>query len=339
MSKFWKKISWYVALIAFIRPDRLTGPVELPADDAYIPDEAVQWWYWTGHLYTKEGRRFGFEVVFFSFDNFTLFRDQLVQAAITDVEENSFSFDEFIPLYHPRRIKDSFDLHSGYLNGKKITATGGNGTDKLHCEVGKYKLDIELKSTKPVTMHYDGKEHHYCFGGYTYYYSRTHMETTGTLSIDGKLHQVNGISWFDRQYGELEPAMFKGWQWFCIELEDNRQYMLFDFLGNDAVKEKYGSFIDTAGQVRTLQADEFHIEVLGHWKSPHSDANYPSGWKVAVDGMNLVVQPLVKDQELHSKQGELWVGVYWEGACSVSGDAKGQAYVELNGYAPPVQAG
>ncbi|MDD2914734.1 MAG: lipocalin family protein [Gallionella sp.] len=361
MSKIWHKVPWIIALIiciagliwpkafpwmivvamavaCYFRPRRgLIGPVELPADDAYLPDEQVQWWYWTGHLQTDDGRRFGFEVVFFAFDNFSILRDQLVQAAITDVSEDSFAFEEYIRFYPPKGIKNSFNLSSGSDN--KITAVGGDGKDRLHSEVGKYVLDIDLISTKPVAMHYGGDAHPYRFGGFTYYYSRPCMETSGTLTIDGKSHKVSGTSWFDRQYGELEPAMFKGWQWFAIELDDNRQYMLFDFLGKgkDAAVEKSGSVTNAQGQTRTLTAQDFDVKILGHWKSPHSDANYPSGWAVTVEGQTFTVQPLVKDQELHGKRGEMWVGVYWEGACSVSGAANGKAYVELNGYTSPIE--
>lgn len=363
MSKLWKEMPWLIALAiiiaGLIKPDvlpwlvviavalkfyfsprrGLIGPVELPADDAYLPDEQVQWWYWTGHLFTENGRRFGFEVVFFTFDNFSIFRDQLVQAAITDVTEGSFTFEEFIRFYPPKRTKNCFDLSSG--SDKKVTAKGGNGVDKLHGEVGKYVFDVELKSTKPVAMHYGGDAHPYRFGGYTYYYSRPHMETSGTLTIDGTPHKVSGVTWFDRQYGELTQAMFKGWQWFAIELDDDRQYMLFDFLGDgkDASVEKSGSVTDAAGQTRTLAAHEFQVKILGHWKSPHSGANYPSGWEVTVEGQTFTVQPLVKDQELHDKPGDgkPWVGVYWEGACDVTGAVSGKAYVELNGFTSPIQ--
>lgn len=324
-----------VALACALRPHRgLIGPIELPADDAYLPDEQIQWWYWTGHLHTEEGRRFGFEVVFFTLDNFSIFRDQLVQAAITDVAEDNFTYEEFIRFYPPKRTKDCFDLSSG--SGNKVTAKGCNGVDKLHCKVGKYELDIDLKSTKPVAMHYGGNAHPYRFGGYTYYYSRPHMETSGTLTIEGKPHKVTGVTWFDRQYGELVQAMLKGWQWFAIELDDNRQYMLFDFLGNgkDAAVEKSGSITDAAGVTRQLDAQDFEVKVLGYWKSAYTGANYPSGWEVSVGGQTFTVEPLVKDQELHGKNGGLWIGAYWEGACSVRGAVNGQAYVELNGFAP-----
>ncbi|MCQ8105871.1 carotenoid 1,2-hydratase [Methylomonas sp. SURF-2] len=354
MSKLWKKLPWIMAglilLISLIKPALLPwlllaasiivclfmprrgliGPVELPADDAFLPTEQVQWWYWTGHLFSGDGRRFGFEVVFFSFDSFVIMRDQLVQAAITDVDGKRFAFEEFVEFHLPQRGKNGFKLSSGKDN--RVTAVGGDGHDRLHAEVGDYVLDIELIASQPPALHYGGDAHPYRFGGYTYYYSRPKMTTRGTLTIAGETFELSGNSWFDRQYGELYQAIQQGWQWFAIELDDNRQIMLFDFKGNDSEVEKSGSITDANGLTTTLAAHEFQVTVLDQWISPSTGCSYPSGWEIEVRGEKFSVQPLLKDQELHA-QHKLWIGpVYWEGACGVSGTVNGQAYVELNGY-------
>lgn len=354
MSKLWKKLPWIIAglilLISLFNPSLLPwlllaavlaaclfmpkrgliGPVDLPADDAFLPTEQVQWWYWTGHLFAEDGRRFGFEVVFFSFDSFVIMRDQLVQAAITDVDGNRFEFKEFLEFHLPQRVKNGFNLSSG--KGNLVTAVGGDGHDRLHAAVGDYVLDIELQATQPPALHYGGDAHPYRFGGYTYYYSRPKMATSGTLTIGGETFKVSGNSWFDRQYGELYQAIQQGWQWFAIELADNRQIMLFDFKGNDSEVEKSGSITDAEGRTVTLAAHEFQVTVLDQWVSPDTGCSYPSGWEIEVRGEKFSVQPLLKDQELHARHS-LWIGpVYWEGACDVTGAVGGQAYVELNGY-------
>lgn len=310
-----------------------TGPLLVPAADAFLPKEQSQWWYWTGHLQTEEGKRFGFEIVFFTFYNFLIMRDQLAQAAITDVDGDSFAFKAFVKTHIPDQIKNGFKLSSG--KGHKITATGGDGIDHLHSEVGNYVLDIDLKSIKPVVLRYDGDAHNYVFGGYTYYYSRTRMDASGTLSINGKSHKVTGTGWFDRQYGKLYQAIIQGWQWFAIDLDDNRQIMIFDFNGEDATVETLGSITDASGHTTTLTAQDFNINILDYWTSPVSGCTYPSGWEVTVDNQTFNIHPLIKNQELSGNGDDSWVGpVYWEGACSVSGDVNGKAYVELNGYSP-----
>lgn len=354
MSKLWKKLPWIVAgillTIGLLKPPLLPwmlliltvlawlflprrgliGPVQLPADDAFLQSQQVQWWYWTGHLFSDDGRRFGFEIVFFAFDSLVIFRDQLVQAAVTDVNGQRFSFEEFVEFHLPNRTPNGFNLSSGKDN--QVTAVGGNGSDRLHARIGDYVLDLQLNATQPPALHYGGDAHPYRFGGYTYYYSRPKMATTGTISVGGQTFQVSGNSWFDRQYGELYQAIQQGWQWFAIELDDNRQIMLFDFKGSDSDVEKSGSITDSQGRTVTLAAHEFDVKVLGEWISPHTGCTYPSGWEVTVRGETFTVEPLLKDQELRS-QHDFWVGpVYWEGACGVAGAVAGQAYVELNGF-------
>jgi len=322
--------------LAVTRPATgLIGPVNLPGDDAFLPDQDVQWWYWTGHLETEEGRRFGFEVVFFSFDSFVIMRDQLTQVAITDVDNDSFHFGEHLKFHLPRQAEKRFELTAG--PGDIIRATGDDRVDRLHSEVDGYVLDLEMEATKPTALHYGGDAHPYRFGGYTYYYSRVKMATRGTITVDGKTYHVTGSSWYDRQYGELYQAIVKGWQWFAIELDDDRQIMLYDILGKANAVERAGSITDADGNTRALARHQFDVEVLGHWKSPHTGCTYPSGWRVTVEGQTFEVQPMVRDQELRAQHG-FWPGPeYWEGAASVSGDRAGKAYVELNGFCRSVE--
>jgi len=313
-------------------PERgLIGPLQIPAQDAFLPNEQVQWWYWNGHLQTEEGKRFGFEIVLFGFHDFhriPVMHDQLVQAAITDVDGDSYAFEEFVEFVLPDRTKNGFNLSSGKDN--KVTASGGGGSDHLHSEVGNYVLDLDLKSNT-VAPHCGGGARPYAVGGYTYYYSRPRMQASGTLGIGGKSYKVTGTAWFDRQFGEIYNAISQGWQWFAIELEDNRQIMIYDFNGKDALLGT-GSITDALGRTTDLAAHQFNITVLDHWTSPATKCTYPSGWEVTVEGQKFNIQPLVKNQELRGRH-KFWIGpVYWEGACSVSGDVGGKAYVELNGY-------
>ncbi len=319
----------FVLWQSYIAPkSSLIGPIELPEDDSFLPSQPVQWWYWTGHLKTKEGREFGFETVFFTFDSFM--RDQLVQSAITDVEDNSFYFNEFYDFHLPKDLKNEFNLTAGKNN--QISAIGGGGKDTIHFEVNNYIVDLKIEEDKKPVLHYGGDAHPYVFGGFTYYYSRVHMTTTGTVKIGDEVFEVSGTTWFDRQYGDLYKAIIQGWQWFAIELDDNRQIMLYDILGKTTEVEKSGSITDAQGNTRLLSRHEFDVKVLGKWKSPHTGCTYPSGWEITLDNKKYIVTPQVKDQELHVKHG-YWAGPeYWEGTNTVSGDANGRAYVELNGF-------
>lgn len=309
--------------------------VVLPDDDAFLSGQEVQWWYWTGHLHDENHRRYGFEIVFFAFDSWLFFKNQLVQAAITDVDRQSYHYREDIEYCKlPKLLDGKFHLGANKGDRTIIAAFGGNGKDSLYCEVDDYVLDINLQAVKEPVIHYDGKAHPYSFGGYTYYYSRKRMKTEGTIKVKDKKFKVHGVSWFDRQYGDLYSAIFKGWQWFAIELFDGRAIMLYDFLGQDCLEEKFGS-ITYENSTKKIEPHEYEVLVLGEWQCPRTNIKFPSGWKIKLEGMELTVEPLVKDQALRAKH-VFWIGPeYWEGACNVSdnaGNVIGQAYVELNGF-------
>ncbi len=334
----WLLLIIVVAFCFFVPRKDMIGPVELPADDAFLPSQDVQWWYWTGPLTAtaaagEEEHTFGFEIVFFTFDSFLVMRDQLIQAAITDVTDQSFHFKEYVELNRlPDRTANSFNLSAG---SGKISAVGGSGKDHVHSEVDGYVLDLDLEAVGPPVRHYGAGPHPYVFHGYTYYYSRERMTAKGTLSVNGKEYTVEGLGWFDRQYGELFQAISKGWQWFAIQLDDHRQLMLFDFLGGEQSEiEKYGSLTDAEGNTTVLGPHQFEVEKLGEWKSPHTGCTYPSGWLISIGEkeLELEVKPMVLDQELRANH-DFWVGPeYWEGLAGVTGGATGTAYVELNGF-------
>ncbi len=312
----------------------LIGPIKLPESDAYLPTEKVQWWYWTGHLNDEEGRHYGFEVCFFAFPDLG---SQLCQVAVTDVAENRFDFKEYIIDFKlPDKLTNRFNLHT---KKKEVIAKGhadpdtAYGKDYIYATIkDDLVLELDITSNAPAVLHYGANAHPYRFGGYTYYYSREDMTATGTLMKGDKSYTVSGTAWFDRQYGALYRAIDYGWQWFAIRLDDGRRIMLFDFRGKYADIERYGSITDTNNMTRDLTPDDYTVTIKDHWKSPHTGCKYPMGWDVAIGDLRFTVEPMVIDQELRATHG-YWAGPeYWEGACSVSGDVTGTAYVELNGY-------
>lgn len=161
------------------------------------------------------------------------------------------------------------------------------------------------------------------------------METTGTLTINNEIYNVEGNSWFDRQYGNLAKAVLKGWQWFAIELNNNIEIMLFDFIDDNS--EKYGSITYPNGKSISINASQFNVTILNYWTSPNTDCTYPSGWLISIMDMdiginNFKVIPMVLDQELKVTDSP----TYWEGTAYVTDGNNhndiGSSYVELNGY-------
>ena len=288
--------------------------VTLPADDALHAAAPVEWLYWTGHLRTATGRWFGFEEVFFDLGTVSM-----AHAAVTDLDAGTFRFSESLSPTRLGRAASGFELS---LAGQ--TARGVGGTDTLHAEAPGYVLDLVLTASKPAVLQHGDGYTAYAVGGYTYYYSRERMTAVGTVTVGTEVLTVSGTAWFDHQWGNLDAVGELGWSWFALQLDDDREVMLFLIYGPD------GRIAQTAGSstsgvtTRELSPGEIKVTATGTWESPHTGCVYPSGWSLEVAGAAFTVTPVLLDQELVGPPSS-----YWEGAALVTGSATGRAYVEL----------
>ncbi|HZW03282.1 MAG TPA: lipocalin family protein, partial [Anaerolineaceae bacterium] len=178
-------------------------------------------------------------------------------------------------------------------------------------------------------------------GNASYYISQTRLETSGTVTVGGSDHAVRGASWMDHEYSTsaLGPGLV-GWDWFSIQLDDETELMLFTLRREDGEIDPFssGTVISADGSTRPLDRDDFAVTVTATWRSPHSGAEYPAGWRIEIpsENLTLTVSPRLADQELNLSF------VYWEGAVQVRGARDGQAvagsgYIELTGYAESMQ--
>lgn len=314
-------------------------PVTFPRDDG--PHDAyTEWWYYTGHLFTEAGERYGFEFVFFKGQRGAL-TGYAAHFAVTDNPRDRFVYDQrLVPATGVSREGAGFDLTIG-----DWAMRGAEGDDALRAAMPGYAIDLELTSEKPAALH-DGDGYiDYGNGTASYYYSRTRMAIEGTLSVDGKDQPVTGEAWMDHQWGDFDTYEEGGWDWFALQLEDGTDLMLYlirDAAGRPTVVD--GSLIDEAGALTVLEADDFDVDVTGTWTSPRNGIVYPAAWMVRVPEEDLVLRltPSQNDQELDTSRT---TGVtYWEGEVEVEGSRDGDplaglGYVELTGYAPNEEVG
>ena len=309
----------------------ITGAeVSLPADDTAHPKEPMEWWYWTGHLKTADGRWFGFEEVFFRVVVAGV-PAHMVHSAVTDIDGNTFHhFSTSLPGDLPSTA-NGFDF-----SAPGHTIKGGNGHDQLSAKGLDFGIDLTTSSTDRPTLQHGTGHTNYSFGGYTYYYSRERMDAQGTLTIGSSVYPVTGTAWFDHQYGDIASAVNAGWDWFALQLDDHRQMMLFVVRQKGTQVLVGASVTDGSCNTTEVPAADVSVTSLGTWKSPHTSCTYPAGWTVKVKDETFTVTPAVSDQEVFTS-----TPIYWEGASKVvraaDGKPLGRAYVELSGYCPPSQ--
>ena len=97
----------------------------------------------------------------------------------------------------------------------------------------------------------------------------------------------------------------------------------------------FGSVASARATSSRLRSGSVSAEATGRWTSPHTGADYPSGWRLRLpDGSQLQLTPQLVDQELYFPGAPSDQTMsYWEGAVTVTGDRTGLGYVELTGYA------
>jgi predicted secreted hydrolase len=231
------------------------------------------------------------------------------------------------------------------LNGDdRLSATLSPDEAVLAGAPGGLGLDLRMRSTKPAALH-DG-DGWIDFGPAvgSYYYSRTAMTAEGTLTVAGQEVGVDGIAWFDHQWGDFISVGGGGWDWSAVNLDDGTDLTISLVRAADgSYPLVYGTLVDAEGGTTNLEQTAFEVEAdpARTWTSPATGATYPAGWTIEVPGEGLVIdlEPTVAAQELDTRAT---TGVvYWEGSqvVTVTRDGVpvgGQAYVELTGYAPAV---
>jgi predicted secreted hydrolase len=347
------------------RPAADPRPIELPRDDG-PHDRLTEWWYYTGHLRSDAGDRFGFEYVIFRAERGAFPTSWVSHLAVTDETGDQFVYAQRLEVgagvdrspRDPAGSPGGFDLAIIGLDPTAPTSetkpawtmAGSGGDDRLAASLspeealdagsaGGLSLELAVRSTKPAALH-DG-DGWIDFGpaGGSYYYSRTGMTATGTLTLDGEEMAVEGMAWFDHQWGDFISVGGGGWDWFAVNLDDGTDLTLSLVRDVDGSYPLiYGTVVGSDGSVRHLGRDDFTVNVEGQWTSPETGAIYPAGWTIEIPAERLTIElsPTVAAQELDTRAT---TGViYWEGSQVVRATRGGiplggRAYVELTGYA------
>ena len=343
-----------LALLLIFRAAMPGYEFAFPRDHGSHPQYKTEWWYYTGHLRTGDGRRYGFEVTFFrvgiadpesvgdpstalGMTRWDLRHIYPAHFAITDVAAKEFRYYE--------KLNRSSVFTAGATEGRLdvfnegwSARTSADGSWRLIAKEGKDAIDLVLRSEKAPAVHGENGVSIKAQGaGYaSHYYSMTRLEATGT--VNGQ--RATGQAWMDHEFGSsaLRESQ-QGWDWFSIQLDNDAELMLYVIRRTDGTPDitSSGSLVTSEGSVIHLRRDQIRITTGAKWKSPKSGATYPVRWRVELPSFNIAldVRPLMHQQELVT-HGSTRV-TYWEGACDVSGTfggnpVRGDAYVEMTGY-------
>jgi predicted secreted hydrolase len=312
-------------------------PINFATDQGEHKNKLSEWWYYNGHLNSQAGESYGYELCLFRVTPLIYF----VHIAVTDEKNKKFHFVR--EYFTPSKVKTS--TVQGDISYGSIAGTEQNGEFKynIHGAVENFSLDLNLQLKKQPLLFSGTGLVDMPEGTDSYYYSLTHLETTGTLTKDGKSTPVKGISWMDHQWGNF-VAYFVGWDWFSLQMNDNTEYNLVASRdGNGNKLQEYVNIFDPNSNAS--YAKQLDIKRLDWWTSPDTGKLYANKWelKLPASGETFLIEPTVPGQELFRRKIYDIPKPYWEGSCKVTKilpDGKtvqGVGYVEQFPYKFQIQ--
>ena len=327
---------------------------EFPRDHGSHDRFQTEWWYYTGHLRTESGRRYGFEVTFFRVGidasqdvagPWDLRHLALAHFAVTDPAGRAFRYYEKLNRQSPFTAGAAAGRLQVFNEGWRAF-TEPDGSWRLQAAAGDDAIDLTLRSAKPPAIHgRDGVSVKAQGTGYaSHYYSMTRLLVSGTVSVKGRKPEAcTGLAWMDHEFGSSAlRENQQGWDWFSVQLDNETELMVYIIRRSDGTPDvtSAGSLVTHTGEVIHIRHDQMSVVARSSWRSPRSGATYPMGWTISVPSLKISLRltPLLEDQELVTTASTQVT--YWEGAVDVTGSSgniavRGAGYVEMTGYDKP----
>lgn len=193
----------------------LPGNVQFPRDYGPHNQYQTEWWYYTGNLVAQNGDQFGYQFTIFRRaltppDQFSSPEDRstwrgnqvyLAHFTVSDIEANDFYFAERFSREADGLAGAEAEPYQVWLEDWSVEEIAPDQV-RLRAQTDEVELDLLLRQTIPPILHGDGglsikgPE----AGNASYYYSIIGQETQGTVTVQGQVEQVAGLSWKDHEY-------------------------------------------------------------------------------------------------------------------------------------------
>lgn len=229
------------------------------------------------------------------------------------------------------KLKDG--LLSGDLDDLQVQASADFGSVDLHLRAIGFPL------------YNAGTGYFRIFNVANYQYSIPTLETTGTIQIEDTTYDVNGTSWFDRQYadpdkksgGNLKAGYPCHWVWMNLTFNENDDKLsLWGAVDNQTAEEyAWVTILHADGSHEVVEVKPLSDAGSNPFKSEYSGSNYPTIWDVEIPAKNaqlhVAANPLNQEIKAGDKNGNKF-----EGASVISGiydgtPVTGDCFIELVG--------
>lgn len=333
---------------------------EFPRDHLAHNNFRQEWWYLTANLTTETGEQLGAQ--------WTQFR---VALKPTDLQATVPQATDVVP-----QSESTWVTQQLYLAHSALTSSNAHLAhekwSRRHSEFAEVKLDpyqirldnwhwqSETNALFPAILTVENPDFSYRLqlnsqaplqfqgaNGYSlksrdgqvasYYYSQPFIEISGEINRNGKVEQVTGQGWLDREWSsQFLTKTQQGWDWFALRLNDGSTLMLFQLRDqspaeNTPISAFYSArrmFADGTG--RNINSTDNPNDIkMTPLKWQHTvNGDYPVSWQVKIpsENIDLTITPLNPNSAMPLSTP------YWEGPVQLSGSHTGTGYMELTGY-------
>jgi len=319
--------------------------LRFPADHGPHPQYRSEWWYVTGSLQDDQGQFYGVQFTAFrqaiappasaAHDNsWRTSQVYMAHLALSDTTTSRHVEDQRMVRAHPQLAGAQAQPFAVWVDGWTLASAGEAFLPlQLKAESTSFGIDVVMSEGKPIVLQGEQGLSRKGPQQASYYYSMTRLRTTGKLRLGERTVDVHGHTWLDREWssGVLSKGQV-GWDWFALQLDEGDDIMVVQLRRQDHTRDSYdnGVRVDPDGTYRVLQAEDFTLTPLNHWRDEHG-MRWPTRWQLTLTQppRTLVIQAAFPNQRMDTAI------VYWEGLVYVldaDERAIGRGYMELTGY-------
>jgi predicted secreted hydrolase len=312
-----------------------------------------EWWYLTGNVSDDLGRFYGYQVTFFrtavappttpkvpsqtqnieASSNWASNDIWMAHTAITDINKQVHYNTQRFSRANPGLAGAKINPLAIWLEDWKLSSTSNDFPWTLNVKTPEFAIELELTPVKnPVLQGNKGLSQKSAEpGNASYYYSFTRMATRGALRLQNDTIEVNGLSWFDREWSTSALDQNQsGWNWFSLQLDSGDDLMYYQLIDIEGLADlnSQGKWIDSGGKSLTIKPKDITLEILEEWQSDDGK-RYPTRWRMDYKAANKswIIAAVMEDQYMNLAVK------YWEGAVAVydaeSRDLVGRGYLEM----------
>lgn len=311
--------------------------IYFPQDEGRHPSEPTEWWYTNGFLTgLNSGKEYSFMVSYFYYPAFGFDGFRILN--IADETDEQF-YPETLPCTYPVISQDMLHIQTLTWGGGSeqwVTLTDNQGElipfeYQLNAQSVFGSINLDFAAVKKPLMINDSGFVLQGATAYSYYYSLTTLEVSGSITLNGFTEPVTGVSWLDRQYGTFNPSTGENYEWFSVQLSNGMDLNIWElFTPENSIPDTpaYRHFSIYINDSTAVSSSDFTLERLQFVFTPDQEQCYAKQWRFVHDTIDLTFTIR------HDNQEVMLPFRFYEGSFDVSGFAgatpvTGKGFAEL----------